>query len=148
QVTTYDSAGIILESGSDRNKILRNDLTFGGDGIFIRAWNDACSEDNLVEGNDTSLSPHNDVECWCHGNTFAGNTAASCNFGIWTGGTNRAVIRGNTIDSNLVDGISIQQGQDRHGLIEDNTISNSGRAGILLTGRQYQKWDDLAYWDE
>lgn len=55
-------------------------------------------------------------------------------------------MRGNTVDGNIVDGISIQIGSDRHSLIEDNVISNSGRVGLLLSGREYQAWDPLENW--
>jgi parallel beta-helix repeat protein len=93
--------------------------------------------------NSPKYGPNNAIECWCDGNQFIDNIASHSNFGLWLGGTDRGVVRGNAIDGNVVDGISIQIGENRHTLIEDNVITNSGRAGILLTGREYQAGADL-----
>lgn len=145
-VDTRDSAGIIVDARSSKNRILRNDLRYGGDGVFIRSIIGACAEDNRVEGNDTSFSPHNAIECWCDGNAFIDNVASDSDYGIWLGGTDRAVVRKNRVERNRTDGISIQIGEDRHTVIEDNTIADNGRVGILLTGREYQSWHPLSSW--
>jgi parallel beta-helix repeat protein len=143
---TRDSAGIIIDAGSTGNLILSNDLTFGGDGVFIRTVIGPCARDNRVEGNDTSFSPNNAIECWCDGNIFEDNIASDSNYGIWTGAMDRGVIRGNIVEQNEVDGISIQCGEHRHGVIEDNYIAHNGRVGLLLSGREYQSWHTLNNW--
>ena len=145
-IDTKDSAGIIVEDRSSNNQILDNDFTYGGNGVFVRDLYGLCPQDNLIAGNDASFSPHNGIECWCDHNTIESNTSDASNFGIWTGGGDYLVIRGNTILNSRVDGISIQIGEDRHTLIEDNEVSGSGRVGILLSGREYQEWHPLTYW--
>ena len=167
-IDTKDSAGIILDAGSSGNRILRNDFTYGGDGIFLRAVIGGCAIDNLIEGNDTSYSPHNAIECWCDGNDFIDNVASHSHYGIWLGGTDRAVVRGNTVEHNVEDGISIQIGEERHLVIEDNRVAFNGLpvvadgsplpaaaygwyrrgVGMLLTGRQYQAWHMLSHWQD
>ncbi len=147
-VETFDSAGILLDAGSTANTVESNDITFGGDGIFARAVLGGCAHGNTFTGNDASYSPHNAIESWCDDNNFIANDASFSHYGRWLGGSDRAVVRGNTIAGNRVDGISMQIAEGRHTLIESNTITDSGRAGILITGRQYQAGDDLeTHWD-
>lgn len=145
-IDTKDSAGIIIDAGSRQNRITHNNVTFGGDGIFIRAVIGGCAEDNFIEENDASGSPHNALECWCDGNVFRGNVASDSHYGIWLGGTDRATVENNRVERNVVDGISIQIGEDRHSVIADNQIRDNGRVGLLLSGREYQAWDTLDHW--
>jgi parallel beta-helix repeat protein len=145
-VDTKDSAGIIVDAGSSGVVLRKNKADHGGDGIFIRSVIGACPHDNVVDQNDASFSPHNAIECWCDGHTITGNDASKSDYGLWLGGSDRAVVRGNTVDGSVVDGISIQIAHDRHTLVEGNTVTNSGRAGILLSGRQYQATDPLTAW--
>ncbi len=142
-IDTKDSAGIIVDALSSDNELIRNDTTYGGDGIFVRSVIGGCATSNLIEGNDTSFSPHNAIECWCDGNRFIDNIASDSTYGLWLGGTDLGVVRGNLVERNLVDGISIQIGEDRHTVIEDNVITDNGRTGVLLTGREIQAWDPL-----
>jgi parallel beta-helix repeat protein len=144
-VDTKDSAGIIVDAESSRNQILGNNLTYGGDGVFIRSIIGGCATDNLVQGNDTSFSPHNAIECWCDGNQFIDNLANDSDYGIWLGGTDRGLVRGNRVERNRTDGISIQIGEDRHTVIEENIVTDNGRTGILLTGREIQSWHPLTH---
>jgi hypothetical protein len=100
----------------------------------------------VVRGNLVSFSPHNGIECWCDRTVFDGNTAEACHYGIWTGGADHARIVNNVVHDSIVDGISIQIGENRHTLIQDNEVNRSGRAGILLSGREYQSIHDFTYW--
>ena len=56
----YDSACVMLESGSDDNRFVRNDVTHGGDGIFVRALD---SMGNVFIENDCSWANNNCIEC-------------------------------------------------------------------------------------
>lgn len=143
---TRDSAGIIVDAGSSQNVIESNDVRYGGDGVFLRSVIGACAENNRIVNNDTSYSPNNAIESWCDGNEFTGNIASFSNYGLWLGGSDRAKVIGNTVDSSRTDGISVQIGEDRHSVFQDNVIKNSGRVGLLLTGREYQAWDPLTNW--
>src|SRR5262245_12680371 len=46
-----DSTGVLIESGSDANVFDGNDVTHGGDGIFIRVLNNWTSTGNTFVGN-------------------------------------------------------------------------------------------------
>ena len=137
-VDTKDSAAIVVDSGSTGNLLQNNNARYSGDGIFIRAVIGTCATSNRVIGNDTSYSPHNAIESWCAGNQFTSNTASFSDYGLWLGGSDNATVVGNTANGNLTDGISIQNAQDRHTVIQDNILTNSGRAGLFLAGRNYQ----------
>ncbi len=143
-VDTKDSAGIILDYGSSHNKVIDNDFSFGGDGIFVRSVIGACAENNYFSGNDTTYSPHNAIESWCDGNTFENNDASYSHYGVWLGGSDNTVVKGNKINHNIVDGISIQIAEGRHNTIVGNEITHNGRVGVLLTGREYQAWHELS----
>ena len=68
---TADSAGILLEDGSNHNRITGNSLRYSGDGFFIRGHHGEPSNDNFVAGNDGSHSPNNAFEAvFCSGNVF------------------------------------------------------------------------------
>jgi nitrous oxidase accessory protein NosD len=145
-VDTKDSAGIIIESGSTGNIVRGNLLVYGGNGLFVRSLYGACPTDNDLLENDTSYSPHNGIECWCDRHLIQGNTSLESNYGLWTGGADDTILRSNEVLDSRVDGISIQIGESRHVVIEDNRVNRSGRVGILVSGREYQEWQDLTYW--
>ncbi|MCC6751507.1 MAG: right-handed parallel beta-helix repeat-containing protein [Deltaproteobacteria bacterium] len=145
-VDTKDSAGLLLDAGSSYNRILKNNLTYGGDGLFLRAVIGACPHHNYAEGNDTSFSPHNAIESWCDDNTYVGNKANKSDYGIWLGGSDRTLVQGNEVNENRYDGFSIQIGESRDTVIDGNVVKKNGRAGMLFTGREYQAWHDLNHW--
>lgn len=127
---TADSAGIMLEHGSNRNRIIGNNLRYSGDGFFIRAQNCEPSNDNLVSDNDGSHSPNNAFEAgFSSGNVFERNVANHSNYGFWLGYSSRTTVRGNEMRSNRFDGIAIEHG--RNNRIESNLIAHN-RNGIRL----------------
>ncbi|MCY4417390.1 MAG: right-handed parallel beta-helix repeat-containing protein [Chloroflexi bacterium] len=127
---TADSAGILLEHGSHRNRIVGNSLRYSGDGFFIRAHNREPSNNNLVSRNDGSYSPNNAFEAvFSSGNKFEDNIASYSNYGFWLGYSTNTTVRGNEISSNRFDGIAIEHGRDNR--IENNRIA-SNRNGIRL----------------
>jgi len=137
-VDTRDSAAVVIDAGSTGNLIQNNNAQYGGDGIFIRSVIGTCANKNKVVGNTTSYSPHNGIESWCDGGTFTSNTASFCDYGLWLGASDSVTVTGNTANSNKTDGISTQNGEDRHSVIQDNVLSNNGRAGLFLAGGNYQ----------
>ena len=127
---TADSAGILLEDGSNRNRITGNSLRYSGDGFFIRAHNREPSNHNLVSGNDASHSPNNAFEAvFSSGNVFEDNVANYSNYGFWLGYSTDTTVRRNEIASNRFDGIAIEHGRDNR--IEDNRIAGN-RNGVRL----------------
>jgi parallel beta-helix repeat protein len=137
-VDTKDSASIVVDAGSTGNLIQNNNAQYGGDGIFIRAVIGACATGNQVIGNNTSYSPHNGIESWCDGGVFKNNTASFCDYGLWLGASDSVTVTGNTANGNRTDGISTQNGSDRHSVLQDNVLNNNGRAGLFLAGGNYQ----------
>lgn len=125
-----DSAGLLLEEDSDYNTIKGNDITFGGDGFFIRAVHHRCPDYNLVENNDASFSPHNAFEnVFCVGNRFINNKASYSHHGFWIGYSKGTLLKGNTIESNYF-GISAEHVVQT--TIVGNTISKNRDYGIKL----------------
>ena len=132
---TADSAGILLEHGSHRNRIIGNSLRYSGDGFFIRAHNRPPSNNNHIAGNDGSYSPNNAFEAvFSSGNVFDGNIANYSNYGLWLGYSTDTTVRGNEIRANRFDGVAIEHGRDNR--IQDNRIAGN-RNGIRL-------WSDIA----
>ena len=127
---TADSAGILLESGSNYNRIIGNRLRYSGDGFFIRAHNREPSNHNFISGNDASHSPNNAFEAvFSSGNVFADNIANYSNYGFWLGYSTDTTVRRNEIRANRFDGIAIEHGRDNR--IADNRIERN-RNGIRL----------------
>ena len=127
---TADSAGILLENGSNHNRVVGNSLRYSGDGFFIRAHNREPSDDNFISGNDASYSPNNAFEAgFSSGNVFEDNIANYSNYGFWLGYSTNSTVKGNEIKANRFDGIAIEHGQDNR--IEGNRIEGN-RYGIRL----------------
>ena len=129
---TADSAGILLEEYSNRNRIVGNSMRYSGDGFFIRANNRHSSNDNYVARNDGSFSPNNAFEgVFSEHNLFEDNVGDFSNYGFWLGYSRDTVVRGNRVRSNRFDGIAIEHGS--HNTIEGNEIAGN-RHGIRLWG--------------
>ncbi|MCH7801009.1 MAG: right-handed parallel beta-helix repeat-containing protein [Chloroflexi bacterium] len=137
---TADSAGILLEEYSHRNRIVGNSLRHGGDGFFIRANNRHPSNDNYVARNDGSFSPNNAFEAtFSEGNLFEDNVASFSNYGFWLGYSRRTTVRNNRIISNRSDGVAIEHGSRNS--IESNEISGN-LCGVRLWWSPSQVGDD------
>ncbi len=95
EVHARDSTSVLIESGSDDNYWFRNDVTQGGDGIFIRVLNNWVSRGNIFVENDTSYANNNCVESWSPGNTYIRNKANHGSYGFWLGGSDQTVLIGN-----------------------------------------------------
>ena len=128
---TADSAGILLEDGSNHNRIVGNSLRYSGDGFFIRApHNREPSNHNFISGNDGSYSPNNAFEAvFSSENVFEDNVANYSNYGFWLGYSTNTTVKGNEIRACRFDGIAIEHGQDNR--IEENRIERN-RNGIRL----------------
>ncbi|MBI4579005.1 MAG: right-handed parallel beta-helix repeat-containing protein, partial [Planctomycetes bacterium] len=56
EVHARDSTSVLIETGSDDNRFSGNDITHGGDGVFIRVLNGWCSTGNVFIENDCSYA--------------------------------------------------------------------------------------------
>lgn len=148
EVHARDSTGVLIESGSNDNVFERNDVTHGGDGIFIRVLNGWISTGNRFEGNDCSYANNNGFESWSPGNSFLRNKANHCSYGFWLGGSDRSVVEGNEVAFNGDPkgfhnapesdfghgGIVIVHGTGTHTRIEGNHCHDNFGGGIVLRG--------------
>jgi hypothetical protein len=83
EVHARDSTGVLIESGSNDNYWYQNDITYGGDGVFIRVLNGWISTGNIFIENDTSYANNNCVESWSPDNIFIRNKANHGSYGFW-----------------------------------------------------------------
>ncbi|MBN2491240.1 MAG: right-handed parallel beta-helix repeat-containing protein [Planctomycetes bacterium] len=148
EVHARDSACVLLESGSDGNHFERNDITHGGDGVFIRVLNGWVSTGNVFVENDCSHANNNGLEAWSPGNTYLRNRANHCSFGFWLGGSDRTVLVGNEAAYNgrpdgphhapepdfVHGGIVIVHGSGSHTVIDSNHCHHNYGAGIVFRG--------------
>ena len=158
EVHARDSTCVLIESGSNGNSLIRNDCTYGGDGIFVRVLNGWCSTGNLFEKNDCSYANNNGVECWAQENSFVSNTANHCSYGFWMGGSDKTRLINNEASFNgLPDGqhnsphlpeqghagIVFMFGPSSHTLVRGNRCEGNNGAGIAIVGdlaSRGQKW--------
>jgi parallel beta-helix repeat protein len=95
EVHARDSACLLVEAGSNDNYFADNDITHGGDGVFIRALNGWVSSGNLLERNDASYAHNNCFEAQSPGNTYRGNKANHGSHGFWLGISDKTVLEDN-----------------------------------------------------
>jgi parallel beta-helix repeat protein len=148
EVHARDSTSVLIETGSDDNTWYRNDITHGGDGVFIRPLNRWVSRGNVFVENDTSYANNNCVESWSPGNTFIRNKANHGSYGFWLGGSDQTVLIGNEAAFNGLTngyhnapeggfhhgGIVIVGGPASHTRIEGNDLHDNNGAGIAFRG--------------
>jgi len=149
EVHARDSTSVLIESGSNRNRFLRNDCTHGGDGIFIRVLNGWVSTDNYFEENDCSYANNNCVEAWSPRNTWVRNKANHGSYGFWLGASDQNVLIGNEASFNgLPDGnhnsphlpdnghagIVFMFGPSSHTVLRGNKCEGNNGAGIAGIG--------------
>lgn len=148
EVHARDSTCVLIETGSDDNYWYRNDITHGGDGVFIRPLNRWVSRGNIFVENDTSYANNNCVESWSPGNTFLRNKANHGSYGFWLGGSDQTVLIGNEAAFNGLTngyhnapevgfrhgGIVIVGGPASHTLIAGNHLHDNNGAGLAFRG--------------
>jgi hypothetical protein len=148
EVHARDSTCVLLESGSDNNYWYRNDITHGGDGVFLRSLNGWVSRGNVFIENDTSYANNNCVESWSPGNTFIRNKANHGSYGFWLGGSDHTRLIGNEAAYNGLPtgfhnapepgfghgGIVIVGGSSSHTVIDGNRCHHNNGGGIVFRG--------------
>ncbi len=157
EVHARDSTCVLIETGSNDNYWSWNDITHGGDGIFIRPLNRWVSTGNVFVDNDTSYANNNCVESWSPGNMFIRNKANHGSYGFWLGGSDHTVLIGNEAAFNGLasgnhnapepgfrhGGIVIVSGSSSHTIVEGNHVHDNNGAGIVFRGdveSQGRKW--------
>ena len=111
-----DSAGILVYEQSSNNLFYKNNVTHGGDGLFLWAGQTTMDSgkggcnDNVILKNDFSYAPTNGVEATFSRNTIAYNRIFECDHGIWAGYSFESTINNNSFRNNRI-GIAIENGQ-------------------------------------
>ena len=125
---TADSAGILLEHGSHRNRITGNSLRYSGDGFFIRAHNRPPSNDNFIAGNDAAIRPTTPLKRCFHRATCSWQHRQLFQLWFWLGYSTDTTVRGNETRQPVR--------RDRHRARRDNRIEDNrivgNRNGIRL----------------
>ncbi|MBN2475283.1 MAG: right-handed parallel beta-helix repeat-containing protein [Pirellulales bacterium] len=148
EVHARDSTCVLIESGSDDNLFRGNDITHGGDGVFIRVLNGWVSTGNTFIENDCSYANNNCFEAWSPGNTFIRNKANHGSYGFWLGGSDQTVLVGNEAAYNGMPdgfhnapeagfshgGIVFVSGSSSHSKIVGNHCHHNHGAGIVFRG--------------
>lgn len=148
EVHARDSTGVLIETGSNDNYWYRNDVTHGGDGIFVRVLNGWVSTGNVFVENDTSYANNNCIESWSPGNTYIRNKANRGSYGFWLGGSDDTRLIGNEAAFNgLPDGyhqapeplfghggIVCVGGPGSHLLLDGNHTHHNAGGGIVFRG--------------
>ena len=148
EVHARDSTCVLIESGSDGNYFFKNDITHGGDGLFIRVLNGWVSTGNVFVQNDCSHANNNGFESWSPGNQYRENKANHCSYGFWLGGSDRTVLWRNEAAYNGQPdgphnapepdfghgGIVIVNGPGSHTLIDGNHCHHNNGGGIVFRG--------------
>ena len=126
-----DSACVLVQAGSDDNYYAHNDITYGGDGVFIRVYAGWTSAGNVFEWNDTSYANNNCIEAQCPRNTYRHNKANHGSHGIWVGWSNETILEDNEACYNgLLSGFH----NAPWGFTYVPGGGQSGAAGIIMAG--------------
>ena len=99
EVHARDSAGVLVLACSNDNYFADNDITYGGDGVFLRPSGGA-STGNLLERNDTSYANNNCIEAQCPRNVYRHNKANHGSHGIWIGLSDESIVEDNECNDN------------------------------------------------
>jgi parallel beta-helix repeat protein len=162
-----DSACVLVEAGSDNNRFLDNDITHGGDGVFIRALNGWVSRGNVFERNDASYAHNNCFEAQSPGNTYRHNKANYGSHGIWVGLSDETILEDNEVSHNgdpkgkhnapvglpsatceprAGAGGIILLGQANHSICRGNQCIENNGAGIVLAGNPQPSRTKMYHW--
>ena len=143
-----DSTCVLMENGSDANLFRGNDITHGGDGVFIRVLNNWVSTGNVFIENDCSYANNNGFEAWSPGNTYIRNKSNHCSYGFWLGGSDQTVLAGNEAAFNGLrsgrhnapepgfghGGIVFVSGSSSHTRVVGNYCHDNNGGGIVFRG--------------
>ncbi len=143
EVHARDSSSVLIESGSNDNVFSRNDMSHGGDGLFIRVLNGWMSTGNIFEENDCSYANNNAVEAWSDGNTYIRNKANYSSYGFWLGNSDNTELIENEVAYNGDMfhnapetfgncGIAIVNGSGTHFVLEGNDIHDNVGPGVAI----------------
>ena len=155
-----DSTCVLVESGSNDNFFSHNDITHGGDGVFLRPLNGWVSTGNVFEDNDASYAHNNCFESQAPRNVYRHNKANYGSYGFWLGMSDQSVVVDNEASYNgtqpdsrnapeLPDGGFagiILLAPASHIVVRGNTCIGNNGAGIVLRGDLAPDATKIRHW--
>lgn len=146
EIHARDSSCVLVETASNNNKFLKNDMRYGGDGFFIRSLNNMMSTGNLIKDNDMSFANNNAIEAWDKGNAYIGNKVCSSSYGFWLGNSDDTVLIDNEIAFNGCTfnnapeafgnaGIAVVNGSGTHFEVVNNYIHHNNGPGLAIRNK-------------
>lgn len=147
EVHARDSSCVLMEAASCHNTLRRNDMRYGGDGLFIRSLNNQMSMYNVVEENDMSYANNNAIEAWDSYNTYIRNKASYSSYGFWLGCSDHTVLIENEVIGNGRifqnapeafgnAGVAVVNGSGNDFYLEGNRIENNSGPGLAVRYRE------------
>lgn len=147
EVHARDSSCVLMEAASCHNALRRNDMRYGGDGLFIRSLNNQMSMYNVVEENDMSYANNNAVEAWDSYNTYIRNKANYSSYGFWLGCSDHTVLIENEVIGNGRifqnapeafgnAGVAVVNGSGNDFYLEGNRIEDNNGPGLAVRYRE------------
>lgn len=143
EIHARDSSSVLIESGSNYNYFYKNDMRYGGDGLFIRSLNNMSSEFNTFVENDTSFANNNGIEAWDANNVYIRNKANYSSYGFWLGNSDNTLLIENEVKYNGHGfcnapesfgnaGIACVNGSGSNFIVDGNIIENNNGPGIAI----------------
>jgi parallel beta-helix repeat protein len=135
-----DAGAVMLQDGASHNTIRNNNISGqNGSGIFIKAHNLRCGDENVIQNNKINDALYNAIELgFCAGNQIVGNEITgngSTYVGISFGFAFNTEVRDNKISGMRNQGIN--SWNSRNTIIDGNQISNSHEGALVYWG----EWD-------
>lgn len=128
-----DSAGIMLQDGSGRNRVRGNTVSGqNGDGIFVRNHTGRCGDDTVIEENKIVGAVWNGIEAgFCDRILISGNEFSSSKFGVWISYMDGVTLVNNSFMLMEQAGLALKNTHSAQ--IKHNSFSQSAE-GIMLFG--------------
>jgi len=148
EVHARDSTGVLIETESNDNYWFRNDVSNGGDGVFLRPLNGWVSTGNVFIENDCSYANNNCFESWSPKTVYIRNKANHGSYGFWLGGSDQTLLMGNEAAYNGLPGgfhnapeklfghggIVLVGAAGSHCMLDGNVCHNNNGGGIVFRG--------------
>jgi len=137
-----DCAALLLIV-SNGNRVVNNDLSYSGDGVFLGQYNySQIPNNNYFAWNECSYSPHNAIEAtFADGNVYVHNLCNYSHYGLWLGYSYNTILDSNEVIGNQHSGIAVDRGFNNKltgNMINDNPIGLELWEGSAIAPYQNQ----------
>ena len=142
-LTDPSDCGALLMIISNQNRVVNNDLSWSGDGVFLGQYqHSGIPNNNYFAWNECSYSPHNAIEAtFADGNVYKHNKCNYSDYGFWLGYSFNSNVDSNEVIGNFDSGIAIDRGFSNsitNNAIGDNPTGIELWKGSPITGYETQ----------